>query len=263
MLTSTRQAMGAWHMMWCTAALSYVHGLDDHACGQQMRAACHIEHRSVCPGDIPVRRLWAWCLATCLGLQLFEQRRRLLQIRRVKALGKPLVHRRQQVVGVLALVLGLPQARQAGGGAQLPGLGLLVTGHVEGLLETGFRLRRIRHRLLQQQGPLEPIQLSRVVTASVVSTTASASASAVNPSSGCPPAPYASASRPREYGWNCVDPVARSAASPCRIAARPASPSPCMARAQPCRTVLQATRCANPCAVARLVAATACSCTAR
>ncbi len=41
--------------------------------------------------------------------KLVEERLRLLQIRRVKPLGEPVVHRSQQVVGVLALVLGLPQ----------------------------------------------------------------------------------------------------------------------------------------------------------
>ena len=48
--------------------------------------------------------------------QVLQKRLRLLQIRRVKPLGEPLVHRCEQVVGVLALILGLPQARQAGGG---------------------------------------------------------------------------------------------------------------------------------------------------
>ncbi len=48
--------------------------------------------------------------------QFVEQRLRVLQIRRIKPLGEPLVHRGQQVIGVLALVLGLPQASEAGGG---------------------------------------------------------------------------------------------------------------------------------------------------
>ncbi len=59
----------------------------------------------------------------------------LLQIRRVKPLREPLIHRRQQVGGVLALVLGLPQASQARGGAEFEGFGLLLTGDVEGLVE--------------------------------------------------------------------------------------------------------------------------------
>ncbi len=56
-----------------------------------------------------------------LSFQLVQQPFRLLQIRRVKSLGEPLVHWRQQLVGVLVLVLGLPQAGQAGGGVALVG----------------------------------------------------------------------------------------------------------------------------------------------
>jgi hypothetical protein len=98
-----------------------------------------------------------------LGLELVQQCLRLLEIRRIKPFGEPVVDRGQHVVGLLALALGLPQARQTGGGAEFPGFGLLLTGHVEGLLETGFCLGRIRHRLLQQQGPFEAVQLSVVV----------------------------------------------------------------------------------------------------
>src|SRR6266567_271293 len=67
--------------------------------------------------------------------QRLLQRLGLLEIRRVKPLGEPRVHRRQQVVGLLALPLGLPQAGQAGGGAQLPGAGLLLARDGQGLLE--------------------------------------------------------------------------------------------------------------------------------
>ena len=73
----------------------------------------------------------------------------LLQIRRVKPLRKPLVHRSQQGGGVLVPVLGLPQAGQAGGGAEFPGLGLLATGNVEGVVETGFCLGLVRIGLPQ------------------------------------------------------------------------------------------------------------------
>ncbi len=53
---------------------------------------------------------------------------RLLQIRRVKSLSKPVVHWCEQVAGVLALVLRLPQASEAGGGAvvRLPDAGDLA-----------------------------------------------------------------------------------------------------------------------------------------
>src|SRR6266851_3112313 len=46
-----------------------------------------------------------------------------LEIRGVKPLGEPLVHRRQHIGGRLALVLGLPQAGQAGRGAEFEGFG--------------------------------------------------------------------------------------------------------------------------------------------
>src|SRR5262245_31466354 len=55
-----------------------------------------------------------------LGLELVQQCLRLLEIRCVKALGEPVVHRGEQVVGLLALALVLPQARQAGGSAEFP-----------------------------------------------------------------------------------------------------------------------------------------------
>ncbi len=51
------------------------------------------------------------------SFQLHLQRLRLLLIRRVKPLREPARHRRQQVIGLLELVLLLPQASQAGGGA--------------------------------------------------------------------------------------------------------------------------------------------------
>jgi hypothetical protein len=54
-------------------------------------------------------------------------------IRHVEAFGTPIVHRIEQVVDRLALALLLPQAGQAGGGAQFPGFGLLGAGDVERL----------------------------------------------------------------------------------------------------------------------------------
>ncbi len=55
-----------------------------------------------------------------------------------KSLGEPLVHRGEQVVGVLALVLVLPEASQAGGGAEFQGFGLLGAGYGEGLVEASL-----------------------------------------------------------------------------------------------------------------------------
>ena len=47
---------------------------------------------------------------------LLQQRLGFLQVRRVKSLGEPAIHQGQQVMGLPALVLGLPQVSQAGGG---------------------------------------------------------------------------------------------------------------------------------------------------
>ena len=53
--------------------------------------------------------------------QLTQKPLRLLQIRRVEPLGEPSVHRREQVASFLTLFLLLPQAGEAGGGAELQG----------------------------------------------------------------------------------------------------------------------------------------------
>ncbi len=75
--------------------------------------------------------------------EIFKQGFCVLQIGRVKPLGEPPVHWRQQVGGVLALVLGLPQTSEAGGGAEFLGLCLLATGDGEGVVETGCSVGRI------------------------------------------------------------------------------------------------------------------------
>src|SRR5262245_42497432 len=59
-----------------------------------------------------------------------QQRLGLLEVGGVKALGEPAVDRCEQIVGVGAPALLLPQARQAHGGAQLQGLRLLAAGDV-------------------------------------------------------------------------------------------------------------------------------------
>src|SRR5215470_11128936 len=69
-----------------------------------------------------------------------QQRLGLLEIGGIKALGEPAVDRQQQRVGFSALAMLLPQARQAHGRTQLPGLGLLATGNIEGLTKAGFCL---------------------------------------------------------------------------------------------------------------------------
>src|SRR5215831_13713416 len=85
----------------------------------------------------------------------------LLQIRRVKTFSKPAVHWSQQVVGVLALTLLLPELTQTQGGPQLPGFGLLAARHVEGLLEAAFCPDGLR--LAQEEGALEPVDLGAQV----------------------------------------------------------------------------------------------------
>src|SRR5262249_22193762 len=65
---------------------------------------------------------------------LLQQRLSLLEVSSVKALGKPVVDRRQQLIGFSMLALALPQARQTHGCPQFQGLGLLATGDVQGPL---------------------------------------------------------------------------------------------------------------------------------
>ncbi len=87
-----------------------------------------------------------------------------MQVRRVKALGEPAIHRGQQIVGVLAPALDLPQASQAGGSAEFPGFGVLVAGDSEGPVEAGFRLTVIAGSKRPQQLPFESVQLRLVET---------------------------------------------------------------------------------------------------
>ena len=82
---------------------------------------------------------------------LLQQRLSLLDVSRVESLSEPVVDRRQQLIGFSALVLMLPQARQAHGSAQLQGLGLLKAGDVQGPLQPGFCLRLRCPRLPQEQ----------------------------------------------------------------------------------------------------------------
>src|SRR5215831_9552475 len=118
--------------------------------------------------------------------QRVQQRLGLLQVSGVKALGEPAVNRCQQRAGFGLLALLLPQATEAHGSAELPGFSLLAAGHVQGLIETAFRLseqrrialryacwghRRGPHRpcydLSQQHLPLQPIQFGLVEACSV------------------------------------------------------------------------------------------------
>lgn len=82
--------------------------------------------------------------------KLIEERLGVLQIGGVESLGEPVVHRAKEVVGFLALVLGLPQFGEAGGSAELPGFDLLVAGDIERLAKAGFCLCTIWDGLSQE-----------------------------------------------------------------------------------------------------------------
>src|SRR5262249_22631094 len=96
--------------------------------------------------------------------QLTEQCLGFLEVGGIKTLGDPAVDRSEQVVGLGALALLLPQAAEAHGRAQLQRSGVLATGHGEGLTKT---LLPCHHRFvsvtsLEQQLPFEPIQFRLV-----------------------------------------------------------------------------------------------------
>ena len=99
----------------------------------------------------------AWCARLFVIPQLLQQRLRLLEVGRVKALREPAIDRRQQITGFGLLALLLPQATQAHGGPQLQRFGLLPAGDVQGPLQPGFRLRLRRPRLPQEQDAPEAI----------------------------------------------------------------------------------------------------------
>ena len=90
-----------------------------------------------------------------LSARCVQQRFRLLQIRRVKALGKPAVDRRQQRTGFGLLALLLPQTAQAYGGPQLQCPRLVTAGHRQGLVETRLGCCSVRH-VIPRRRMLEP-----------------------------------------------------------------------------------------------------------
>ena len=113
--------------------------------------------------------------ALCQDLQQYL---RLSQVGGVKAFREPRIDRREELVGLGALPLLLPQPRHAHRHAQFPGLGLLAAGHSERLMKTRFRLchargttdhtpraaprGHLRDTPLQKQLPCEPIDLCLV-----------------------------------------------------------------------------------------------------
>src|SRR5215510_3470031 len=77
-------------------------------------------------GSATEKRVYHAIRSIALARQLCQQRPGVLQVRRVKPLGEPVVDRRQQVVGFLSLALLLPQPAQAHGGPQLQRFRLLM-----------------------------------------------------------------------------------------------------------------------------------------
>ena len=78
-----------------------------------------------------------------LRCQLLQQRLRVLQIARVKPFGKPPVDRSEQFTSLLRLALVAPEPREAHGGAEFPGLGLLLAGDYECAFKILLRLSTV------------------------------------------------------------------------------------------------------------------------
>jgi hypothetical protein len=96
-------------------------------------------------------------------LQLLQQRLRVPQVALVETFGEPGVERGEEGAGGGALALALPEARQAGGGAQLERLGLLPPGDLQGLAEERLRLfDRVPVPVEENLGP-QSVELGVVV----------------------------------------------------------------------------------------------------
>ena len=98
-----------------------------------------------------------------LALQFLKQYFGVLEVYRVKTLREPAVNRGEQVVGVLALALGLPQASEAGSGPEFPGFGLLVTSDSETLMEAVFSFGGAIRGLRQQAFSLEAMYFGKMM----------------------------------------------------------------------------------------------------
>jgi hypothetical protein len=70
--------------------------------------------------------------------QLLQQRFRLLQIARVEPFCEPPVNRSQEFARLLRLALVAKKTREARGGAEFPGFGLLLASDGERTLEIRF-----------------------------------------------------------------------------------------------------------------------------
>jgi hypothetical protein len=95
---------------------------------------------------------------------LLQESLSFLEVGNVKTFGEPAIDRCQQFRGLDPLALLLPQTTQAHRRPQLQRLRLLAPGHLEGLLQAGFSLRRRpRQRTALPLGlPLQKLALQAV-----------------------------------------------------------------------------------------------------
>ena len=103
---------------------------------------------------------YAWASNNPLHRQLLQQRLRLLEVERVEPLSEPPVHRRQQFARLLHLALVTPETREAHGGAEFPGFGLLFAGDRESALEMRFCFGGVGLRQHQSDFASNAIDLS-------------------------------------------------------------------------------------------------------
>ena len=122
---------------------------------------------SALPGDRRhSRRDWA-CSASlasepsAISAQSVEKRSGLLEVRSIEAFGEPIMHGSQKGVSPLALPVLRPDSSERARGAQLPGLGTLLSSDIYGLPEVGLAVTTVaagKHKLAlhAKQLRLEP-----------------------------------------------------------------------------------------------------------
>src|SRR5262249_42092545 len=99
--------------------------------------------------------------------ECLQQRLGVLEIRRIKPFGKPVIDWCEEVMGFLAFALLPPEASETGGSTEFPGFGLLAAGNGEGLLEAGFGLVWLWDGLAQEKCTLEPVGFRQEVALAV------------------------------------------------------------------------------------------------
>ena len=113
-------------------------------------------------------------------VQLIEQCLSLLQVARVEAFGKPAVDRSEQVASLLRLALVAPEAREAHGGAEFPGFGLLLRFRASGYffrsILTSADATAASEQLVRVREPLE--NYSRYYASASLSTRSSITSAA-------------------------------------------------------------------------------------